>query len=220
MGKVLSVKPALVSAAPTCLAVVAAAVPEQEGGNMLSLPPVVLDRHGTCAHQVPDRRPLPVRNRYRGQLAGSQQTCQGLRIPPVRLDPVARPMRDKRRCGHHACMTKSQDLAIQPISGRTGSCSKNATSRGARPAYGSASLPPPRVVEFPYVANFPVTAALRYCNSIPQLGGIDPDKNLPIYPHWLVPLCVEARPGPPGQPSLIRTFGMSHPGRSADMRSY
>jgi hypothetical protein len=82
---------------------------------VLALPPIVFDGHRTCARQVPNRLVRLVGNPQRCQFAGPQQASQGLCIRPICLYPLARPTRYQRRRNNHTCMTKSQDLAIQPI---------------------------------------------------------------------------------------------------------
>jgi len=46
------------------------------------------------------------------------QPRQRHRIPPIGLDPLARPLWDQRRGDHQASVPESLDLAIQPVAGR------------------------------------------------------------------------------------------------------
>jgi hypothetical protein len=48
------------------------------------------------------------------------QPRQRDRIPPVRLDALARPFRDQSRSDHHAIVAESLDLPIKPVSRRPG----------------------------------------------------------------------------------------------------
>src|SRR5215218_8717796 len=43
------------------------------------------------------------------------QPRQRDRVPPVRLDPLARPLRDQSRRNHHAVVAKIPDLPAQPV---------------------------------------------------------------------------------------------------------
>jgi hypothetical protein len=95
-------------------------MPQQKRADVLALAPVILDRHRPRAHQVANRLVRLVRDPYRRQLAGPQEASQRLRIPPVRLHPVARPTRDQRGRDNGAVLPQGADLPIQPISGRTG----------------------------------------------------------------------------------------------------
>ena len=73
--------PDLRLAAPTRLAIVAASMPEQECGDVLTLASLILTRHGAHAHQISHRLVRLIGNPHRRQFAGSQQACQGQRIP-------------------------------------------------------------------------------------------------------------------------------------------
>jgi len=59
-----------------------------------------------------------VRNPHRRQFTRAQQAGQLKSIPPIRLDPIARPPRDQRRRNNTAFMTQLDDLPMQPIAGR------------------------------------------------------------------------------------------------------
>jgi hypothetical protein len=52
--------------------------------------------------QIAHRLVSGIRNPYRGQLAGPVQLCQAGGIATIRLDPVARSLRDQRRGDHDA----------------------------------------------------------------------------------------------------------------------
>ena len=46
------------------------------------------------------------------------QPRQTSRIPPIRLDPVARPLRDQRWCHHNASVPVRRQLALNAVTAR------------------------------------------------------------------------------------------------------
>ena len=81
---------------------VMAALPQQEPRELLACPAQRMHRIETRAHQIAHRLVPGIRNPHRRQLAGPVQPRQTGRIPPIGLDPVARPLRDQRRRHHDA----------------------------------------------------------------------------------------------------------------------
>jgi hypothetical protein len=59
-----------------------------------------------------------VRHPYPGQLARPMQPCQHDRVPSVRFDSLARPLRDQGWRNHHAVVTKIADLPAQSVTRR------------------------------------------------------------------------------------------------------
>src|SRR5262245_20118690 len=55
---------------------------------------------------------------HRCELPGAQLPGQADRITPVRLHPITRLLRNKRRRNNNARISKAGDLPIQPIAGR------------------------------------------------------------------------------------------------------
>ena len=90
MIELLSGEPAPMRQRPMAAAAVNPAVPEQEGQQLLALPPQIVSRRLTGANKVPDRLVSRVGRPHPCQFAGPMQACQRNRIPPVRLDPLAR----------------------------------------------------------------------------------------------------------------------------------
>src|ERR1700749_3483991 len=183
MREVLSVKPTLVSPAPACLAVVAACVPEQERADVLALATIILNRHGAGTHQVPYRLVRLIRNPDCCQFTGSQQTRQGLCIPPVGLHPIAGPSWDQRWCNDNTLMAESQDLPIQPVAGRTGFIAnvQFAVSRSELPDQPRHTLR--RGIELAHVSDLAVPTGLRDRHRVAQLRDVDPNKDLLWHRH-------------------------------------
>src|ERR1700737_953990 len=73
-----------------------AALPQQKARELLARPAQRMHRVETGAHQIAHRLVPGVRNPHRGQLARPVQSRQTGRIPPIGLDPIARPLRDQR----------------------------------------------------------------------------------------------------------------------------
>jgi hypothetical protein len=81
---------------------VMAAVAQQESRELLACPTQRVHRVETGADQITHRLVPGVRNPHRRQFARPVQPRQTGRIPPIRLNPVARPFRDKRRSDRNA----------------------------------------------------------------------------------------------------------------------
>ena len=75
---------------------------QQETRELLARPAQRMHRVETGAHQIAHRLVPGIRNPHRGRLARPVQPRQTGRIPPIGLDPVARPLRDQRRRHHNA----------------------------------------------------------------------------------------------------------------------
>ena len=70
-------------------------------------------------HQIAQRLGACVRNPHRRQIAGSMTARQPLRIPPVRLHPVAGLHRNQRRRDHLALDAQLRQLPVENVAGRT-----------------------------------------------------------------------------------------------------
>ena len=90
MLELLTGEPAPMRQRPMAAAAVNPAVPQQERKKLLALAPKIVRRRLAGAHKIPDRLMRRVRHPHAGQLAGPMQPRQRDRIPPVRLDPLAR----------------------------------------------------------------------------------------------------------------------------------
>jgi hypothetical protein len=82
--------------------------------QLLALAAKILTRRLAGLHKIAHRLMRLIRRPHGRQLAGSMQPRLRDRVAPVRLDPLARPLRDQRRRDHHAIMTKRLDLTIKP----------------------------------------------------------------------------------------------------------
>jgi hypothetical protein len=74
-----------------------AAVTQQEARKLLARPAQGMHRVETGAHQVTHRLVSGIGNPYRRQLPCPVQLGEAGGVPPVRLDPIARPLWDQRR---------------------------------------------------------------------------------------------------------------------------
>ena len=61
-----------------------------------------------------------IRNPHRGQLARPVQPCQTGGIPPIGLDPVARPLRDQRRRHHNALLPVRRQVTLDAVAAPAG----------------------------------------------------------------------------------------------------
>lgn len=135
------------------------------------------------------------------------QPRQRHRVPPVRLDPLARPLRDQSRRNHHAVVAKIADLPIQPVPRRPG-----------LEADMQSIILPGQLLDRPLDRRRPVldlteepdlaaAATLGNRNRMLHLRYVECDKRFVILSHGS-PSVREARLGPSEQPSsLNRTIG-------------
>jgi hypothetical protein len=75
--------------------------------------------HLTRSYEIAYRLMCFIRYPHRSQFAGSMQPCQANGIAAVGLDPVAWAFRNERWSDNLAVMAEPNDLAIEPVSGRT-----------------------------------------------------------------------------------------------------
>jgi hypothetical protein len=163
-------------------------VPEQEGGDVLPLAPVVLDGQGPCAHQVSHCLVRLIRNPDRGQLARPQQAGQGLRITPVRLHPIARPAWDQRGRDHGARVPQGEHLSIQTVAGRACFVADVQRLIPVSELADQLGHAVRRVVEFAKITDLAIPATLCHRHRIPGFGGIDPDERLTMSLHGSSPM--------------------------------
>ena len=71
-----------------------------------------------CADQIAHRLVPGIGNPHRRQLARPVQLRQAGGIPPVGLDPVARPLRDQRRGDHGTLMSLRRQSTLNAITAR------------------------------------------------------------------------------------------------------
>lgn len=86
MRKVLPVEPTQMPATPPCLAIEGLAVSKQEGGDVLSVAAIVLNRHRSHSHEIPDRFVRIVWDPHGPQLFGAVVTRSS---PPLSAAPAS-----------------------------------------------------------------------------------------------------------------------------------
>jgi hypothetical protein len=101
-----------------CRPPVMAALPQQEARQLLACPTQRMHRVETGAHQVAYRLMPGIGNPHRCQLTRPMQPRQTGRIPPIRLDPVARSSRDQRWRHHDAFVPAPRQVTLDAIAAR------------------------------------------------------------------------------------------------------
>ncbi len=82
-------------------------------------PQLILLGRLPCPHQIAQRLRTLVRNPHRRQIARPMAARQLLRIPPIRLHPVAGLDRNQRRRHHLALHSQLAQLPVQHVARRT-----------------------------------------------------------------------------------------------------
>jgi len=103
-----------------CRAPVMAALAQQKPRELLTRTAQGPHRVEAGPYQVAHRLMSGIGNPYRRQLAGPVQLGQTGRVPPIRLDPVARPLRDQRWRHDSAFVPERRQLALDAITARPG----------------------------------------------------------------------------------------------------
>ena len=187
---------------PMAAAAVNPAVTQQEGKQLLAFAAKVVRRRLARPDKIAHRLMSRVRRPDAGQFAGPVQSRQRDRVAPVRLDPLARPLRDQGRSDHHAIMAESLNLSIKPVSRRPG------FKADMQRSYRSANLLIVRSIgsglfsTSPRNRTSPVRPAFRDRHGVLLLGDIKSDENFAILSHG-PPSAHEARLGLPEQPSFL-----------------
>ncbi|GLS35748.1 hypothetical protein GCM10010869_13370 [Mesorhizobium tianshanense] len=180
---------------------------QKEGEQLLAFTAQIVACSFPGPNQIADSLMDDVRHPHSSQLARSMQPRQRDRVPSVRLDPLARPLRDQGRRNHHAVVTKIANLPAQPVTGRPG---LEADVQSIillsqlldRPLYRCRTIFD--LADKPDLAG---AAALRDRHRVLLLGYIKRDKRFAILSHGS-PSVREDRLGPSEQPSsLNRTKG-------------
>jgi hypothetical protein len=94
--------------------------PQQQLAQPLARAVQVLARISPRAGQVPQRLMWFIGDPHRGQLAAPQQPRQLLRVPAIRLHPVAGPGGHQRRRYHDAARAQPRELPLQSVPARPG----------------------------------------------------------------------------------------------------
>src|SRR5467141_3794805 len=152
-----------------------AALPQQEPRELLARPAQRMHRVETGAHQIAHRFVPGIRNPYRRQLTRSMQPRQTGCIPPIRLDPVARSLRDQRGGNHDAFVTVRRHVTLNAIAARPRLVAEpKPDALAAEPAH----QPIQRrrgVRDTTVLPNLTADAALRHRHNDPILVNVKPD---------------------------------------------
>jgi len=92
---------------------------QQKSRELLPRPAQRVHRIQTGTHQIAHRLVPGICNPDRGQLARPMQPRQTGGIPPIRLDPVARPLGDQRRRHDNAAVPTRRQLALDAVTARS-----------------------------------------------------------------------------------------------------
>jgi hypothetical protein len=169
---------------------------------LLALAAPIVGGRVAGTNQIAHRLMYRVRHPHPGQLASAMQPGQRHRIPPVGLDPLARPLRNQGRSDDQARMPKSLNLAVQPVSGRLRLVAEMQLAVAAGQL---ADQPLHRPRRTRYLADKPNLAAATAVGDRDRMLGlchVESDKGFAILPHG-PPSVHEARLGPPEQPSPL-----------------
>jgi hypothetical protein len=201
MLELLAGQPPPMRQRPMAASTVNPVVPQQEGQQLLALAAKVVSRSLPGADKIAHRLVSRLGRPDACQFARPVQSRQRNRIPPVRLDPLARPFRDQGRRDHHAIVAESLNLAIKPISRRPRFKADMQPLVSARQSL-DRPLDRQRAV-FDITEETDFTGPPPFCNRhrVLLLGDIKSDKDFAMLSHG-PPSMHEARLGSPEQPSF------------------
>ena len=97
---------------------IVASLAQQKSGELLARPAQAVHRVEPRADQIAHRLVPGIGNPHRRQLARPVQLGQAGGIPPVGLDPVARPLRDQRRGDHGTLVSLGRQSTLNAITAR------------------------------------------------------------------------------------------------------
>jgi len=130
------------------------------------------------------------------------QARQRDRVAPVRLDPLAGPLRDQGRRDHHAVVAERLDLAIKPVSRRPGFEADVQLLVSVRQSLDRPLDRQRSVFDIAEKSDFAGPPAFRNRHGVLRLGDIKSHKEFAMLSHG-PPSVHEARLGSPGQPSFL-----------------
>lgn len=175
---------------------------QEEGKQLLTLAAQIVGAGGASPDHVANGFVNHVRNPDPGQLPGPIEPRQRHRVPPVRLDPFAWPLRDQRRRHHHAVVAKIPNLPVQSVPGRPG------LETDMQAIVLSGQLPDRPldhgrpVLDLAEKSDLTAAVALGDRDRVLQLRHVERDERFVISFHGS-PSVREARLGPPEQPSFF-----------------
>jgi hypothetical protein len=109
------------------------------------------------------------------------QPCQTGGIPPIGLDPVARPLRDQRRRHHNALLPVRRQVTLDAVAARAGLIAEPQLHPLVAKLAGQPLQRCRRVRDPAVVSNLAPQAAFGYRHDDPVLVNIKPD--IRIIPH-------------------------------------
>jgi hypothetical protein len=120
---------------------------------------------------------LRLRHPDRRQLAGPVQPGQRRRVPPVDLDPLARPARNETWGNHHTVVATVPELPVDPVAAGSGLVGKaqrpTATDEPEHQLVERCRI----VRELPHEPHLAIAASLRHTNGDRRLVHVQPDKS-------------------------------------------
>ena len=178
------------------------AVPQQEGKQLLPFAAKIVRRCLARPHEIAHRLMRLVRRPNSRQLARPVQSRQGDSVAAVRLDPLARTFRDQGRSDHHAIVAESLNLAIKPISRRSGFKTDMQPFVSFRQPLDRPLDRQWTVLDIAKEPDFAGPAPFRDRDGVFLLGDVESNKNFVMLSHG-PPSVHEARLGLPEQPSFL-----------------
>ena len=187
-------QPGQVCLAPGGFAGIRVTKTQQQRGSLLAFGAQLAHRRTARAAEVAHRLMLRVRHPNRGQIAGTQLSRQRQRITAIVLHPIARPLRDQRRCRHQAIVPKLGDLPIQSVAGRTRFISKSQQRVLLCQLANQPGGCRRGVVDLTEIADLAVSAGFGDRHRVAQFRGIHTDVSNAMLLHGS-PSLLEALPG-------------------------
>jgi hypothetical protein len=151
------------------------ALAQQEARELLARSAQPMHRVETSAHQIAYRLVRGIRNPHRRQLARPVQPRQTGRIPPIRLDPVARPLRDQGGGHDSTVVPVRRQVTLDAIATRACLLAEPQLHPLVAKLAGQPLQSCRRVRDPAVVSNLAPQAAFRYRHDDPLLMNIKPD---------------------------------------------
>jgi hypothetical protein len=154
---------------------VMATLAQQKPRELLAGPAQRMHRVETCPHQIADRLMRRIRNPHSAQLSRPMQPRQTGRIPPICLDPVARPLWNQGGGDNNAVVPVPRQLALDAVTTRPGFVAQPQLHPLLAELANQPVQSRRRVGDPAVVANLTPQAAFRYRHGDPVLVNIKPD---------------------------------------------
>ena len=206
MLEALPGKPAPMRQSPVTACAVDASLPQQKGQQLLTLATQVVRRRLPRPDEIAHRFVHGVGHPDPRQLACPMQPRQRHRIPPIGLDPLAGPPRDKGRGHHGASVAERLHLTVEPVTGRSGFETDMQPAVSTRKLLERPLDRRPAVFNLAEKPHLPPPAALGDSHRVLPLRHVKCDKDFAILSHG-PPSVHEARLGCPSNPRFYCTKG-------------